>query len=264
MSRSNVTAKQLAANRANALGSTGPRTRQGKGRSRWNALQHGILAQAVIPPALELYESRQALEQLLAVLRDEFAPGSAVEEMLVERIATSYWRLGRVLRAEAAAIAQRQENRQRDAAREDALDMFDPLAPAQTNALARQVQRLSAALSNRRSLRALMADENARWREAEDAEVQAARSIPELAEALQFARFETALERQFYRAFDALDRLQRLRAGEPVPPPLRVHLDSTVEPNGEAEPLSPAIAKRTHFPRPSCPVDTPNPAPHHV
>src|SRR4051794_36491949 len=34
--------KRLAANRANALRSTGPRTRRGKGRSRVNAVRHGL------------------------------------------------------------------------------------------------------------------------------------------------------------------------------------------------------------------------------
>ena len=84
-----VTEKQLAANRANALRSTGPRTPEGKMRSRWNALTHGPLAKAVVPPSLEPYESRQEFDALLAVLGDEFSPGSTIEEMLVECIATS-------------------------------------------------------------------------------------------------------------------------------------------------------------------------------
>jgi hypothetical protein len=60
-----VTEKQLAANRANALKSTGPRTAQGRAVSRWNALQHGVLARALIPPALEPYESRDKFAALL-------------------------------------------------------------------------------------------------------------------------------------------------------------------------------------------------------
>ncbi len=51
-----VTEKQLAANRRNAQLSTGPRTPEGKAVSRWNALTHGILAQAVIPPPLDEIE----------------------------------------------------------------------------------------------------------------------------------------------------------------------------------------------------------------
>jgi hypothetical protein len=40
--------KQIAANRLNALKSTGPRTDEGKQRSRQNALCHGLTAETVI------------------------------------------------------------------------------------------------------------------------------------------------------------------------------------------------------------------------
>ena len=102
--RKRVTEKQLAANRANAKRSSGPRTLEGKAKSRWNAMRHGILAQAVIPPALEPVESRTAFDDLLASLRAECAPATVAEGALVEMIAVTYWRLGRLLRTEAAAM----------------------------------------------------------------------------------------------------------------------------------------------------------------
>ena len=250
-----VTEKQLAANRRNAGRSTGPRTPAGKSVSRWNALTHGALAQAVIPPALELYESRPDFESLLATLRGELVPGSALEEMLVERIATSYWRLARVLRAEAAAIAGRQESLADDQAQNADFDAMFGTRRAPT--LADGVAALSVALSNKRRLRSLMAGEDPRWRDADDEELltaaqarlaemqaqldrqradkealqRAQRSIPYLEEALMFARYETTLERQLYRALDALERLQRLRAGEALPPPLRLSVDLAAGPD---------------------------------
>jgi len=45
-----ATAKQIAANQANALASTGARTADGKARSRMNALKHGLAAEAVVVP----------------------------------------------------------------------------------------------------------------------------------------------------------------------------------------------------------------------
>jgi len=75
-----TTDKQIAANRANALASTGPRTPAGIERSRWNALTHGALSKAVIPPALEPFESRAAFEELFDILRSELAPATAMNE----------------------------------------------------------------------------------------------------------------------------------------------------------------------------------------
>ena len=49
---------QLAANRANSIKSTGPRTTEGKSRSRANALKHGLCASAVVPESLELIQAR--------------------------------------------------------------------------------------------------------------------------------------------------------------------------------------------------------------
>ena len=42
--------EQLAANRANAQKSTGPRTPEGKSKSRLNAFRHGITAQVIVMP----------------------------------------------------------------------------------------------------------------------------------------------------------------------------------------------------------------------
>ena len=51
--------KQIAANRLNAYKSTGPRTEEGKQRSRCNAMRHGLTAETVIT-ALESAADYQA------------------------------------------------------------------------------------------------------------------------------------------------------------------------------------------------------------
>src|SRR5271157_1199561 len=52
----------------------------------------------------------------------------------------------------------------------------------------------------------------------------AAATLPSLEVLDKILRYETKLERQMYRAMNQLERLQRLRQGEPVPPPLTVEV----------------------------------------
>lgn len=42
-------------------------------------------------------------------------------------------------------------------------------------------------------------------------------------------RYETAIERQLYKAINQLERLQRQRSGEPVPPPINVDVSLTAD-----------------------------------
>ncbi len=62
-------------------------------------------------------------------------------------------------------------------------------------------------------------------REKEEEEArQAAALLPESSVLDKILRYETKLERQLYRAINQLERLQRLRQGEAVPPPLTVEV----------------------------------------
>ena len=83
--------RQIEANRRNARLSTGPVTEEGKGKSRQNALRHGLTAETVID-ALEDAEDYAAFE--MAVTADYDAQ-SAVERELVLRLASLLWRLRR-------------------------------------------------------------------------------------------------------------------------------------------------------------------------
>jgi hypothetical protein len=60
--------------------------------------------------------------------------------------------------------------------------------------------------------------------EKEEAARQAADILPGAAVLDKIMRYEITLERQLYRAMDQLERLQRRRDGEEVPPPLNVEL----------------------------------------
>ena len=60
--------------------------------------------------------------------------------------------------------------------------------------------------------------------QAEESARQAAAVLPSADTLDKILRYETTLERQLYRAMNQLERLQRLRQGEAVPPPLTMEV----------------------------------------
>ena len=111
--------KQLKGNRRNAGRSTGPRTAAGKAASRMNAVKHGILSGMVVVRGLRIQEHEEEYEALRKRCLESLAPVGPVEEMLVERIVMTQWRLRRAVLAETGEIAlsvdgglQRREDRQ--------------------------------------------------------------------------------------------------------------------------------------------------------
>ena len=87
-----ISEKQIAANRSNALLSTGPRTEEGKKRSSMNARRHGITGQVTSMTD----EDRAAHDKLSQALIKDLAPDGAMETQLAQRIATDSWRLNRI------------------------------------------------------------------------------------------------------------------------------------------------------------------------
>jgi hypothetical protein len=93
--------RKIAANRQNALMSTGPKTESGKLRSRKNAVRHGLTAETVVPD-LEDAEQYSAFESAIVA---EYDPKSIVARELVFRLASLLWRLRRATAIEAALLA---------------------------------------------------------------------------------------------------------------------------------------------------------------
>ena len=86
-----ISEKQLAANRANALLSTGAKTEEGRKRSRMNALRHGLTGQVTTMTD----EDRAAHDNFSKALIASLAPDGAMEVQLAQRVATDSWRLNR-------------------------------------------------------------------------------------------------------------------------------------------------------------------------
>ena len=90
------TPRKLAANRANARKSTGPRTAVGKTRSGKNAVKHGLLSRHILVPG----EDAAVLKRFRADLMARLEPWGDLERLLADRVVVAVWRLRRAGRHE--------------------------------------------------------------------------------------------------------------------------------------------------------------------
>jgi len=95
-----ATRRQLAANRRNAVQSTGPRTVAGKKVAALNALRHGLTSQTVVLPD----EDPAEFERHAVHMSMYWLPQGQQENMLVERIVHLSWRLLRLAKIEVGVL----------------------------------------------------------------------------------------------------------------------------------------------------------------
>ena len=88
-------------NRRNALKSTGPRSPEGKQRSKFNAVKHGMSAATPVLPG----EVPDAFRDRLDAWAEALDPDNVVEQFLVEQAATTSWKIERAHRVETARLA---------------------------------------------------------------------------------------------------------------------------------------------------------------
>jgi hypothetical protein len=86
-----TSARQIEANRINALKSTGPKTEAGKKFSRCNAVRHGLTAETVV----DVLEDAEDYKSFEAAVTADYDAQSAIERELVLRLASLLWRLRR-------------------------------------------------------------------------------------------------------------------------------------------------------------------------
>jgi hypothetical protein len=256
-----------------------------------NGLKHGIFAREVVLRGRDQGERGREFQDLHRLYREHLTPVGPVEEMLVERMVTTYWRLHRVLIAERGEILCSLEG----ADRRNAMNIAGWFLPAMTAGggsgfpkpwtyqaeeellKARDnirsdgeltdavMERLAKVLEGRpgmveelREAREVLPD-NAEGMSAE--EIRAKRQLhvlevlndhldccddglrtiavnerdkaqvrrdasllPDRKVVAKILKYESTLERQFYRAMNQLERLQRMRKGEVVPPPMVVQV----------------------------------------
>ena len=201
--------RQKAANQANALHSTGPKSPEGKAAIRFNAFRHGLLAQDAVLPG----EDPDAFEDLWNGVRTNLSPVGPIEEFLVDRVVNAMWRLQRLARAETALFHSRVQGLKADLLGIEVrsyektitdhlhfpLDITDKAAHAE----AREAARRAGYERNRDEVllgRALDAD-------AKDGDTFG-----------KLIRYERSLERSLFRTLDELRQLQDKRRNRPSSP----------------------------------------------
>ena len=106
--KNTLSVNRIEANRRNARKSTGPKSAEGKATSRINAIKYGLLAREVVVPGFGFNAGEQGskFQALHQMYREYLEPVGPLEEMMVERIVTAYWRLHRALIAERGEIVR--------------------------------------------------------------------------------------------------------------------------------------------------------------
>ncbi len=285
-----------------AMKATGPRTLDGKERSKYNALKHGVFSSVVVLKG----ESRAEYESLLSGLQETFQPEGTLEEALVKKLAMTLWRHNRLIQAETAEIqssVEFMEWDQQDAEEQQAEEIGSDGTVAYEGGLIRKtsnprvlecclelLRELREAIEqkgfqpedeailyrvygqeDRKHLNENLYDHYKMWLEtagvsdverlangyaspeecvrnvleeinkeigrlkryqktlgtilAQRAKLDAVRrTLPEGPILDRLLRYEAHLERIFDRTLSQLERLQRMRLGQPVLPPIKVHL----------------------------------------
>jgi len=182
-----ISERKLAANRANAQRSTGPRSARGKARSALNAVKHGglakrralarpgVLSRGLVIAKLEGHRESAQFRALMTALVADRKPVGALEMLMVQEIGVCTWRLRRLLKFEnrAAYLKSLDWIPETDEDGDYKYRCDDVLQPSGLNSL----------------------------------------SLPKPQEVVMISRYENGLMRHLFRAIDQLDRMQLRRRG---------------------------------------------------
>jgi hypothetical protein len=212
-----VSGKVIQANRENAKKSTGPRGKSGKLAVRNNAMKHGLLTSRV---TFQNGDEEQEFNTLVDDLYEEFKPKGISEALLVEEIATCWWKL------RTAAQWGLQDFRSRRKASLAFLNAFNESSDEIGDAISDQHDRLRAAAKSGWECREVLITVGGNKAEGEDevtgeptqtsAKTQLQARLGSSGETL--LRYETAWRRDLYRAIEILRKIQGARraAGSPT------------------------------------------------
>ena len=157
--------EKIAANRRNAARSTGPKTPEGKERSRRNGLKHGLTGEGIVVPDEEV----DAIAERFEAFQRDLKPRNDIALGLVQRAALLAVRMERSARHEAAEITREMfaaEGREADERAEELKRLVKLITtePAEaTRKLRRIPEGIDWMIERWESLKADLAGPNPRW-----------------------------------------------------------------------------------------------------
>ena len=189
-----TTELQITANQENSKLSTGAKTSEGKAIVAQNAIKHGLLSHKLILGEEDL----DCWKILLNGLVETFLPVGMIEQLLVEKIAISFWRQRRLVGAEVAAI--------------------------RISAIT-ESKRLDLEIENIESDLYFVLDMNQRTEEVKNRLVSELQEIKRLVQIKSTApisdelliRYSTGLDNELYKAITAFRKEQEIRLNNPLP-----------------------------------------------
>jgi hypothetical protein len=213
--------KKAEANRQNALKSTGPKTPEGKDAVRLNALRHGLRSEEILLRGVD----EEALRELGQNLRNELQPAGELENLLVDRIISAYWRLRRLGRVEAGIFAwelygELAERARQEARTHEKTDLDQLIEKTSSPPVILNQRKHNEALSEAEEMEAVRDGETATLGRTFIRDANEANAFSKL------SRYETAIERSLYKALHELQRLQAARRADGnAPPPVAIDVD---------------------------------------
>ena len=189
-----TTELQITANQENSKLSTGAKTSEGKAIVAQNAIKHGLLSHKLILGEEDL----DCWKILLNGLVETLLPVGMIEQLLVEKIAISFWRQRRLVGAEVAAI--------------------------RISAIT-ESKRLDLEIENIESDLYFVLDMNQRTEEVKNRLVSELQEIKRLVQIKSTAsisdelliRYSTGLDNELYKAITAFRKEQEIRLNNPLP-----------------------------------------------
>jgi len=209
---------------------TGPRTRCGKAISSRNAIRYGFFSKEAVLETPYYREDKGEFQRLLEGLMEDWKPVGATEVLQVELVALHLQQYRRLLRVQEALILER------NTPEVTTLDWV--FAATRRKLLAEKEGKGEDESPVRQLTFEDLVHERAEqdykeWFEREDrltdehARIEKLRrALPGLGDSQWLQKCEGHILRSYYRALAELERLQRLRLGEGVPPRLFVEVNS--------------------------------------